>query len=81
MRLRAHKGAMETDEVCDRPLDPFGYCSAMRAEMQAEEKNPRKNGKEIQKSVNEKARSNVYISENKWKEVRRWMRARFRRKR
>lgn len=37
----------------------------MRAEMQAEEKNPRKNGKEIQKSVNEKARSNVYISENK----------------
>ena len=39
----------------------------MRAEMQAEEKNPRKNGKEIQKSVNEKARSNVYISENKWK--------------
>ena len=73
--------AMKTDEVCDRPLDPFGYCSAMRAEMQAEEKNPRKNGKEIQKSVNEKARSNVYISENKWKEVRRWMRARFRRKR
>ena len=53
----------------------------MRAEMQAEEKNPRKSGKEIQKSVNEKARSNVYISENKWKEVRRWMRARFRRKR
>lgn len=47
----------------------------MRAEMQAEEKNPRKNGKEIQKSVNEKARSNVYISENKWKEVRRWMRS------
>ena len=45
----------------------------MLAEMQAEEKNPRKNGKEIQKSVNEKARSNVYISENKWKEVRRWM--------
>ena len=75
------KGAMKTDEVCGRPLDPFGYCSAMRAEMQAEEKNPRKNGKEIQKSVNEKARSNVYISENKWKEVRRWMRARFRRKR
>ena len=57
------------------------HCSAMRAEMQAGEKNPRKNGKEIQKTVNEKARSNVYISENKWKEVRRWMRARFRRKR
>ena len=75
------KGAMKTDEVCGRPLDPFGYCSAMRAEMQAGEKNPRKIGKEIQKSVNEKARSNVYISENKWKEVRRWMRARFRRTR
>ena len=73
--------AMKTDDVGGRTLDPFGYCSAMRAEMQAEEKNPRKSGKEIQKSVNEKARSNVYISENKWKEVRRWMRARFRRKR
>jgi hypothetical protein len=41
------KGAMKTDEVCGRPLDPFGYCSAMRAEMQAEEKNPRKTAKKF----------------------------------
>ena len=24
------KGAMETDEVCDRPLDPFGADTPMR---------------------------------------------------
>ena len=24
MRLRAHQRAMETDEVCDRPLETFG---------------------------------------------------------
>ena len=28
-RLRARKGAAKTDEVCDRPLDPFGAVTPM----------------------------------------------------
>ena len=29
MRLRAHQRAMETDEVCDRPLETFGADTLM----------------------------------------------------